>query len=98
MEAEWRSSYGNALAEATSRYEAAEAALAQVRIRTKDGGRTQQDLASTRAALAAREKELPICGRNSCRSRVKVLTACRRRKRLSLRSRSLRSRRASSQP
>lgn len=48
----------NELAEARSRYEAAELALAQVRMRAKDEGRIHQDLTSTRGALAAREKEL----------------------------------------
>ena len=57
-EAELREEYNNALAEARARYEAAESALAQVRIKNSDGGRTKQDLISTRGALAAREKEL----------------------------------------
>jgi hypothetical protein len=48
----------NELAEARSRYEAAELALAEIRIRAKDEGRTHQELISTRGALAAREKEL----------------------------------------
>lgn len=48
----------NELAEARSRYEAAELALAEVRRRTKDEGRIHQELHSTRGALAAREKEL----------------------------------------
>ncbi len=57
-EAAWRKKHAGPLAEATARYEAAEGALAQIRIRTKDDGRVHQELDATRAALAVREAEL----------------------------------------
>ena len=57
-EAEWRKKHSGSLAEATARYEAAEGALAQIRIRAKDDGRVHQELAATRVALATRESEL----------------------------------------
>ena len=59
-EAQVRKEIGAQLAQATSRYEAAEAALAQIRLREAkmDGGRSEVELAGARSALVAREAEL----------------------------------------
>jgi len=59
-EAQVRKEIGQQLVQATSRYEAAEAALSQLRIRasTRDEGRMEVELAGARASLAAREAEL----------------------------------------
>jgi len=59
-EAQVRKEIGGQLSLATSRYEAAEAALAQLRIRasSRDEGRMEVELAGARASLIAREAEL----------------------------------------
>jgi len=59
-EAQVRKEIGQQLVQATSRYEAAEAALSQLRIRasTRDEGRMEVELAGARASLVAREAEL----------------------------------------
>jgi hypothetical protein len=59
-EAQVRKEIGQQLVQATSRYEAAEAALSQLRIRasSRDEGRMEVELAGARASLAAREVEV----------------------------------------
>jgi len=66
-EAQWRKQSARALAEATARYEAAETALAQMRIKNKgprdtrdnvEANRLRNELAAVQTALLARETEL----------------------------------------
>lgn len=58
-EAQLRKETAGALAHATARYEAAEAALAQIRVRTPaSNGRIENELQALRASLEVRESEL----------------------------------------
>jgi hypothetical protein len=57
-EAEIKKKSAHALAEATARYEAAESALIQQRIKAKDESRLHEEVTTLRAALAKKDSEL----------------------------------------